>query len=835
MRNRSESPSASAVQRYTYDDVKDATTPETGHAALLDEEIRVVLPMDNGWTKAITVAQLQAGETTPVVVEMDAATDPVLFWSGKLSRREIPLLPLQRTEIISESRIGRIIERSRRRALGSLDDASSSLFADLEKELREGSKDRRVDFYVHEESWKNKLICGDSLEVMESLLVHEKLEGQVQVIYFDPPYGKDYNSNFQQRVDSTNNDDSDTGDELLAMRTFRDTWQEGIHSYLSHLHARLYLCRELLHSSGSIFLQISIDNVHLLRTLLDEVFDSKNFVSQIVFSKTSGKGAAGLDSVYDVLLWYAKDVKKLKYRQLYAPRPESTLREQYTMVMLADGSVRRMDANELNDPRLLPPGAERFMPGDLSSQGATEEGSRPYVYKGKSYDLPPNTHWKTSNPDGLDRLAKLDRIIPIGKRLRYVRRASDFPWTPISNVWTDTVVSGFASPKLYTVQTSPKVVERCLMMASDPGDLVFDLTLGSGTTAFCAEKLGRRWIGCDSLRVAVNITRTRLLSSVFENYETVGDSPRSGFRYQQAVRRTLKSLAKDLEPEKVDLVDRPKPVPGSLRVAGPIEVLSIGRYSRQDWVGYVDEAGTLENYIKVICRLYRANASFEAGEGFIHSISESVDEKIGISVGPISGRVTSSQLVEAAQDALALGLLDVHVLGWAFEANVGETKARLEKNGRLRINLIVIRPDTLAEGLKVVNADQLFSPFALPDIEVIYESTQDGEKLARVRLTGVGVFDRKRKETKFYAAGSGYISAWYLDEDYDADCFVDCQMFFDFKKLPNLKSLVPVPIDSEEFALGDESESFLIRGYRRIAVKVVDVYGSESTIVRDLE
>jgi adenine-specific DNA-methyltransferase len=829
------------VTRYTFGDIKEPRQPETGHTSLLpDEEQVVTLPMDNGWSKAIEVGKLAEGDPRPVVVDMDPATDPVLFWSAKRSRREVAVLPLQRNEIASESLIAQIIERAREGAEvaeGTI--RQGHLFADLEKTLRESERSKRVEFYTHDEGWKNKLICGDSLHVMESMLHYENLRGRVQTIYMDPPYGIKYDSNFQQRVDSTKNNEKDHADDILTIKAFRDTWALGIHSYLSYLQERLYLCRELLSASGSIFLQMGDDNAHLTRALLDEVFGADNFINEIIFTKTSGKGGAGLDSVYDRLLWYAKDKPKLKYQQLYMPRPLYTLQEQYTLVELPDGKVRRITDGENSGTVALPDGARRFMPGDLSSQGETEgEGSEPFEFEGTPYSLPPNTHWKTSL-EGRRRLAAKGRLIAIGKRLRYRRYADDFPLAPYTNIWDDTVVSGFGSAKLYAVQTSPKVVDRCILMTTEPGDLVFDPTCGSGTTAMCAEATGRRWITCDTSRVAVNVTRQRLVSAVLPHYKTRNGKVSGNFLYKRVPHITLKSLAYDLEPEIVDLVDQPELDRDALRVCGPFEVDSLGRYSVEDWKGYVladaeegsAEPGKLENYIAVICRLYRRHAAIEGAGGLIHAVSETEKEKIGISVGPLTGRVSGKQINDALQDALASGLLEVHVLGWAFEANAGEVKSQLERRGRVKVELIMIRPDTLAEGLKAVQPDMLFSPLALPDIVV---EREEKTSAVTVSLKGVAIFDRKRRASEYKHADSGYVAAWYLDEDYDGDCFVDCQMFFDFKKAPNIKAALKAEVDPSEFTLNLTSEPFLPRQYGRVAVRVVDVYGNESTVVRDL-
>src|SRR5262249_55981044 len=236
------------VTRYTYDEIKEPRTPETGHTSLLPAEEQVVtLQMDNGWSKAIEVGKLPQGDERLVIVDMDPVADPVLFWAGKRNRRQIPVLPLQRNEIVSESRIAQIIERAKRAAAEKNGSSrQGQLFADLERTLRESEKSQRVEFYTHEEGWRNKLICGDSLQVMESLIHYEGLRGRVQMIFMDPPYGIKYDSNFQQRVDSTRNEERDQADDVLTIKAFRDTWSLGVHSYLSYLQERIYLCRELM-------------------------------------------------------------------------------------------------------------------------------------------------------------------------------------------------------------------------------------------------------------------------------------------------------------------------------------------------------------------------------------------------------------------------------------------------------------------------------------------------------------------------------------------------------------------------------------------------------------
>jgi adenine-specific DNA-methyltransferase len=827
------------VTRYVHDDVKEPRTPETGHTSLLptDEQV-VTLPMDNGWTKAIDVGKLP-DDDRPVVVDMDPAADPVLFWAGKRNKREIPILPLQRNEIVSESRITQIIERARRAA--DEKQPQRSLFADLERSLRDSERNKRVEFYTHDEGWKNKLICGDSLQVMESLLHYEGLRGKVQMIYIDPPYGIKYDSNFQQRVDSTKNDEKDKSDDVLTIKAFRDAWILAVHSYLSYLHERFYLGRELLNESGSIFVQISAEHSHEVRELLDETFGRNSFVSQIAFMRAAGRSASFLDDVYDLLLWYCKNPDVAQYRQLYRKRTNPELAA-FDFLELKDESCVALTNGQLEGNEVMPPG-RRFMFMDLTSQGESEGGGYPVAFDGERFVPRKGRHWSTT-AQGMENLIKLARVGRKGDNIFFKRSAEDFPLRSLWNIWDDTVVSGFrrSQETHYVVQTPPKVIERCLLMTTNPGELVFDPTCGGGTTAYCAEALGRRWITCDTSRVAINIARKRLLSATFDHFKTRNGKLVSNFMYKTVDRITLKSLAYDLEPEKVELVDQPEIDKDAIRVCGPFEVMSIGRYSVEDWKGYLIrestsgsiEAAKLENYIGVICRLYRKDAAIQGASGLVHAIAESEKDKIAVSVGPLSGRVTAKQINDAVQDALASGILEIHVLGWAFEANVGEVKSHLESRGKIKIQLIMIRPDTLAEGLKITQPEMLFSPLALPDLEIQVRNGKGKAREAVVTLRGVGVFERKKRTTDYYRADSGYIAAWYLDEDYDGDCFVDCQMFFDFARTPNLKAALKAEVDPEEFRLQLTSQPFPVRGYKRIAVKVVDVYGNESTIVREL-
>ncbi|MDQ3964635.1 MAG: site-specific DNA-methyltransferase [Actinomycetota bacterium] len=793
----------------------------------MEEEV-VGLPMDP-WTKAIRVGELKGDPTDRrVIVDLDPAVDPVLFWAGKRSHREVPLLPLQRNEIVSESRIARIIERARESAAAEGD--AQMAFFELEKSLRERDKEHRVEFYTHDEEWKNKLICGDSLQVMESLIQYERLGGRVQTIYFDPPYGIKYDANFQQRVDRARNVDSERIDDVVTIKAFRDTWVHGIHSYLSHLQERLYLCRELLSDSGSVFVQSSDTNVHLVRAVMDEVFGANNFVGIICFSKTTSQSSEFLPSVGDFLLWYARNRDACKYHPLFLLKEQGESgAEHYDWVEEPDGTRRRLTSDELDDISSLKDGSRLFTAGDLcSARPARPHEIWSVEWEGKEYWPTGASTWKT-NREGMERLKAANRVIGVGNTLRYVRYLDDFGAYPLGNVWMDTGVAGFAGSKDYAVQTNPKVVARCLSMTSDPGDLVLDITCGRGTTAFCAEQLGRRWITCDTSRVAINVARRWLLSTVFPHYKTRNGRVSSGFEYERISRTTMGTITGEKESQQIDLVDRPLVDRRALRVTGPFEVMTLGRYAIEDWKGYLvrgDQEG-LEDYISAICRLYRKDVALPDLGGLVHGVVEK--DGVGISVGPIAGRVTGKQIYDAVIDAEKLGVEAIHVLGWAFETNVGEVKKTLEAEREIRVELVMIRPDTLMEGLKATQPDMLFSPLAHPDVEI--QSVNDQFVVV---LNGVAIFDRKRRTTDYMNAAGGYVAAWYIDEDYDGDCFVDCQMFFDFKKKPAVERPLQIEVDKEEWSLRLISDPFPRGTYRRCAVKVVDVYGNESTIVRDL-
>jgi adenine-specific DNA-methyltransferase len=376
----------------------------------------------------------------------------------------------------------------------------------------------RTDFYQHDQNWSNRMILGDSLQVMASLAEREGLRGKVQCIYFDPPYGIKFNSNFQWSTTSRDVKDGKADHitrEPEQVKAFRDTWRDGIHSYLTYLRDRLVVARDLLTPSGSIFVQIGVDNVHYVRGLLDEVFGADNFACLIAFRKKAGSGADRLPMVVDYLVWYAKDLPQMKYRQLFDEKAVGDDgAEQYTWLEAADGTRSRVGLAgvlEATDKTKV------FRPDKITNARPAGDGDvKAYEFEGTRYT--PGSGTFLSNQRGLDRLAKARRLVAVGNTLSYVRFVADFPAIPQNSLWEDTSISGFGDPKVYVVQTLARVVQRCLLMTTDPGDLVLDPTCGSGTTAYVAEQWGRRWITIDTSRVALALARARIMGARYPYY-----------------------------------------------------------------------------------------------------------------------------------------------------------------------------------------------------------------------------------------------------------------------------------------------------------------------------
>ncbi|MEQ5828063.1 site-specific DNA-methyltransferase [Sulfitobacter sp. NFXS29] len=495
------------------------------------------------------------------LVELKRLQQPYLNWTGKAEKTsfDVDTVSLHVHERVDPATI---LANAAKRLKGK--DAPSQwrqpdLFAAPFENL---PLRQALDFYHHEKGWSNRLVAGDSLLVMNSLLTKESMGGKVQMIYIDPPYGIKYGSNFQpftNKREVKDRSDADLTQEPEMIKAFRDTWELGIHSYLTYLRDRLMLARELLAESGSVFVQISDENLHHVRELMDEVMGTENFVGMITVAKTTSATSEGLASIADILVWYAKDASNMKYHQLYFPKiAGETGATGYTKLRLPTGQIRTKTAKEKSGELDLPEESRVLFTDNMTSQ--RPPGDFPVPFRGNDF-VPVKGYWKTGEV-GMPRLVKAGRIeATSGQRLSYVRYLNDFPAYPMNNLWTDTVGQNqFGGEKAYVVQTANKVIERCLLMTTDPGDLVLDPTCGSGTTAFVAEKWGRRWVTCDTSRVAITLAKQRLMTASFDFYALryPHEGLNGGFDYTTVPHITLKSIANNPDIDTIHAEDYPK-------------------------------------------------------------------------------------------------------------------------------------------------------------------------------------------------------------------------------------------------------------------------------------
>jgi len=486
------------------------------------------------------------------VWQHDPHLDPSLSWTGKAERLSfaVDTVSLHVHERIDPASI---LSAARKLGAGeAAKDKAKGAKVAQQRAIQPGLFDApfeslplrdAIDFYKHDKGWSNRLVAGDSLLVMNSLLQKESMAGQVQAIYFDPPYGIKYGSNFQPFVnkrDVKDRKDEDLTQEPEMIKAFRDTWELGIHSYLTYLRDRLLMAKELLSESGSVFVQISDENLHHVREIMDEVFGAGNYCSTIQVQKTGSQEGALLGATVDFLVWYAKEKAKVKYRQLYLPRTQGDKSfTRYDFIELPGGASRRLTRDELFGQTGIPVG-KTYQYTSLISDGKSAT-DQVFEFRKRKFEPKATSHWKTS-VTGLQRLAKAGRIEAADMTIRYKRYLDDFPVVPVDDRWESMQIG---KELTYVVQTAERVVERCLLMTTDPGDLVLDPTCGSGTTAYVAEKWGRRWITCDTSRVAVTLAKQRLMTASFDYYELryPHEGLRGGFIWKTVPHVTLKSIA----------------------------------------------------------------------------------------------------------------------------------------------------------------------------------------------------------------------------------------------------------------------------------------------------
>jgi len=817
----------------------------------------------------------------------DPHLDPQLVWAGKAEHTsfEVPTVSLHVHERIDPRTI---IEAVRKRN-GNGQALQLGLF---EEERKEPLRDA-IEFYRHKHGWTNRLIAGDSLLVMNSLLEKEGMAGKVQMIYIDPPYGIKYGSNFQPFVnkrDVKDGKDEDLTAEPEQIRAFRDTWELGIHSYLTYLRDRLLLARELLTESGSVFVQISDENVHHVRELMDEVFGAGNFVSQIYFATTSGFATSALSRVGDYLLWYAKDKPQLKYRQLFFEKANLlTGDEAYKYLELPDGTRRPMTREERDGSCAVPKGARIYRLDNLQSQGSASEDT-PFEFQGSIFRPKPTSHWKANYPDGMQKLRAAQRIELSGNTLNFVRFVDDYPVMPINNSWMDTGFAGFAT-----------VIARCLLMTTDPGDLVFDPTCGSGTTAYVAEQWGRRWITCDTSRVALTLAKQRLMTAVFDYYELAHpeEGVGSGFRYKTVPHVTLKSIANNpdiregMTREQIDaaiarhadqemLYDQPFVNKKKTRVSGPFTVEAVpapavksveellepgpqpadtsiarsGETLRQgEWrdellrTGIRGKAGQHIRFARLEplpgCRWLHADGetrpSAEGADRVRETGTAYAPQRIVVSFGPEHAPLEQRQVAQSIEEAQTLVPKPKLIVFAAFQFDPEAAKDIDETNWPgVTLLKAQMNADLLTDDLKKKRAsNESFWLIGQPDVQV--EHIAKGEDKGKLRVSVHGFDYYNTKTGGIESGGEDKIAVWMLDTDYDGRSLYPRQVFFPMagenEGWARLAKTLKAEIDEEliEAYRGTVSLPFAPGEHKRIAVKIVDDRGIESLKVMEVE
>ena len=774
-------------------------------------------------------------DTGKKTYQYDPHLDPQLQWAGKAEHTsfEVPTVSLHVHERIDPRTV---IEAVRKRNGNGA--PQMPLFESPEENppVRDA-----IEFYKHRHNWSNRLVAGDSLLVMNSLLEKEGMAGTVQMIYIDPPYGIRYGSNFQPFVNNRNvrdGRDDDLTQQPETIRAFRDTWELGIHSYLSYLRDRLLLTRELLTESGSCFVQISDENLHHVRELMDEVFGIENFVSIISIRKTTSQGTAVLlGTTTDFIVWYARDRNSTKYRQIFTRRSDIA-DERYDQALLSDGSV--IPTRRLNESQRL--NAHVFRVDNLTSSRPVGEGDvKEFEFKGRRF-TPGRGTFKT-NREGLVRLVNAQRLhTTSGATLNYRRFKSDFPIMAVGNLWTDIsgAVQSRSDPKVYAVQSSTEVIERCILMTTDPSDLVLDPTCGSGTTAYAAEQWGRRWIACDTSRVALTLTKQRLMSTAFDYYELAYEAEGigGGFKCKTVPHITLGSIAnnpeikKGMSREEIDaaiaryspqeiLYDQPLIDRSKKRVTGPFSVEAVpaptvepiddiidpepatadisvartGESVRQsEWrdellrTGIRGKLGQYVRFARIEPMpgepdLHYLHADGESmpnddGSASVRDGAASFAQRIVVSFGPEHAPLEQRQVNTAIEEAQTLVPRPKVIVFAAFQFDPEAAKDIDETNWPgMTFLKAQMNPDLLTEDLKKKRAsNESFWLVGQPDVylHLIRRGPNTGKY--QVQVQGFDYYNTKTGEVE--SGGDDRIALWMLDTDYDGRSVYPQQVFF---------------------------------------------------------
>lgn len=809
-------------------------------------------------------------EAKAAASKLKSLSQPFLNWAGKAERLsfDVPTLPLFIHERLSTKAIIETLAGHKRDQQQSM----FELFGDPQRSIT----DQVLKAYEYQDNWTNRMVLGDSLVVMNSLLHYEGLGGQVQMIYMDPPYGVKFGSNFQPFVrkrDVSHNDDEDMTREPEMVQAYRDTWELGLHSYLTYLRDRLLLARDLLTPSGSIFVQISDENLHHVREVMDEVFGAENFCRITSVEKTSGQSSELPASICDFLLWYAKDRERVKVRRLFVERdPFENPYERYVCVETPDGKIIDLSVAQKLRQEPIPQGRILKLI-DLSSQSGGETSRFPIEFAEKSFVPAGNRGWSTSR-EGIEVLREAGRLHVQGNTIWWKSYRDEFPFRELTTHWPDAKSNAFGGARVYVVQTNPTIIQRCLLMTTDPGDLVLDPTCGSGTTAYVAEQWGRRWITCDTSRVPLALARQRLLTATFPWYELKDQhrGPAGGFVYKRKQNKkgeevggivphvTLKSIANNEPPAEEVLVDRPQTKSGITRVTGPFCVEATIP-TPVDWEGDgIEDSGaaSAEAYGSFVDRMLEvlrkspllrlegnktvtlknvrppAKTLSLSAEALI---TNGQDKPVALVFGPENGAISEKLVYEAAREAHAKSYTHLYVIGFAIQPNARTLIDKCADVMDVPATYVQATPDLMmGDLLKNMRSSQIFSVCGQPEISVTREKeTVKGETLYQVELLGLDVFDPVTMEVGHQNGND--VPAWFLDTDYNDLCFHVSQAFFPRTGAwDSLKKALKGEYEASvwDHLAGAVSAPFAPGEHKQIAVKVIDDRGNELLVVKKL-
>jgi adenine-specific DNA-methyltransferase len=775
--------------------------------------------------------------------QYDPHLDPQLQWAGKAEHTsfEVATVSLHVHERIDPKTIIETVKKEKD------DGGQMSLFSE-KKPLREA-----IDFYKHKEGWSNRLIAGDSLLVMNSLLEKEGMANKVQMVYFDPPYGITYGSNFQPFVNKRvvkDGQDNDLTAEPEMIRAFRDTWELGIHSFLSYFRDRIKLAHELLSDSGSIFIQISDENLHLLRNILDDVFGAKNFMSIISFQTKIPLGTKHLANLNDYIIWFAKDKERVKFQKIYKERE---INASYSFIEMEDGTIQNFNFDK--DKGLLKNKKNRiFRILDLVSSGFGETCFYDFEFQGEIIKAPQSGRsWKTTR-EGMEKLIKENRLVKQGKAFGYKLYYDDYPLSEIHNTWSDTVNSFLK--REYVVQTNPLVIQRCMMMSTEPGDIIFDPTCGSGTTAFVSEEYGRRWITCDTSRVSLAIAKKRLMTAQFNYFQLAHPSEgvSSGFIYKKAPHITLGSIANDLPEPFETLQDQPEVDNKKSRVSGPFTFEAVpapsaksfdeleegntgsdtsiarsGETNRQaEWRDELLRAGVRAKGGSII-RFIRVEPL--SGTKYIQAEAETkedIPKKVLVVFGPEHAPLEQRMVENAWQEARALKPDMLLFCAFQFDEEAAKDIDELTPAiAGMQLIKAQMNADMLTDDLrKKRSSNESFWLVGQPDVRIY--KVEDGK--IQVEVMGFDYYNPKTGNVE--SGGKKNIAMWMLDTDYDNRSLFPSQVFFPMagagdgwdKLAKNLKA----EIDEEKIESFKGTISLPFEAGSAVAVKIIDDRGIES-------